>query len=288
MNSRAQGFTMVEVTIVAALSAVVMGAIYQTLLVQQKSIRQIDGVVATQQTLRTSMKFLTSEFRELGTTTGDIQAAAPESVTFRALRKMGIVCGKPGETSMDVYSIGSAFTMGDSVLMFADLAGKGAVDDSVRVGVVSSAPGTSACTLPTGAPWSNMTMATARLPVTVVGSGRLADISNGAIVRSYEKVTYGIFLKGGRYVLGRRGGASTDTVITVIGPLAPPAQSGFRLEYFDTANNALSGGNLSAADRLIIGRIRMTLRSTTPGAGSRRQPTYSDALVTNIYLRGNS
>ncbi len=291
MNSRAQGFSMVELMIVAALSAVVMGAIYQTLTVQQKSNRQLNAVVATQQTLRTSMQFLQGEFRELGPTSGDITAAAPESLTFRALRKTGIVCAHPGNPNLDVYSIGGAFSAGDSLVLFADMGDKGFANDTIRIGYVAAAPTAAAGTcasVPSGRPWSDMNMGTARLNVALTTPGAsLSDISNGAVVRSYEKLTYGIFEKGGRFVLGRRGGAATDTVVSLIGPLAPPAQSGLKLEYFDTLNHALPGGILSTANTRLVGRIRLTLRGSTRGAGSSTKPTYSDTLVTNIYLRGN-
>ncbi len=288
MNSRASGFSLVELMIVAALSAVVMGAISETLVVQQKSSRQINAVVTTQQTLRTSLQFLQGEFRELGTTTGDVSAAAQESVTIRALRKTGIVCAKPSATTLAVYTLGQGgtFAANDSVVIFADLGNRGMLNDTVRIAIVGG-PAGGGCTVPSGIPWDSMTMAAQTLPLTLV-SGTLADVSVGAPVRSYEKVTYGIYQKGGRYVLGRRGGASTDTVVTLIGPLAPPGQNGLRLEYFDTLNHALPTGALSAADRQLIGRIKLTLRGSTPGAGSVKVPVYSDTLVTNIFLRGNS
>ena len=289
MNSREQGFSLVELMIVAALSAVVMTAIYQTLVVQQKSNRQLNAVVATQQTLRTSMQFLQGEFRELGATSGDIVAAAPESLTFRALRKAGIVCAHASATALDVYKMGSDFSNGDSVLFFADRGDKGFANDTVRLGVISAAPGAaggSCATIPAGRPWSSMTMAAERLTVTLA-AGALTDISDGAVIRSYEKLTYGVFSKNGSYVLGRRNGGSTDTVVTLIGPLAPPGQAGLKLEYFDTLNQALPTGSLSAANVKLIGRIKLTLRGSTPGAGSSTHPTYSDTLVTNIYLRGN-
>jgi len=287
MNSRRQGFTLVELMIVAALSAVVMGAIYQTLIVQQKSNRQINAEAATQQTLRASMQFLQGQLRELGATTGDVEAAAPESVTFRAMRKMGIVCGKPGGRNIDVFTMGDTLIVGDSVLFFADLGDKAGGDDTIRIGrITASNSGGAVCTRPTGLPWDSLSMGMTRLTVTLL-SGSFADVSVGDVVRTFEKTTYGIFSKGGSYVLGRRGGAATDTVVKVIGPLASPASGGLRFQYFDTAS-ALPSGTLSAANRARVFRIRMTLRGSTPGAGSTNQPTYSDTLVTNIYLRGNA
>lgn len=288
MNSRASGFSLVELMIVAALSAVVMGAIYETLLVQQKANRQINAVVTTQQTLRTSLQFLQGEFRELGTTTGDVSAAAPESVTIRALRKTGVICAKPNATTLAVLTLGQggSFAANDSVLIFADMGDRGSTNDGIRLAIVGS-PAAGGCTVPTGLPWDSMSMAAQTLSLTLV-AGTLADVSKGAVVRSYDKVTYGIFQKGGRYVLGRRGGSPSDTVITLIGPLAPPAQDGLKLVYFDTANQALPTGTLSASDRQLIGRIQLNLRGSTPGASSATAPVYTDVLVTNIFLRGNT
>ena len=277
MNARARGFTLIEVLIVTVLSALVMAAVYQTLTVQMRSNRQVNAVVGTQQTIRTAMQVLQSELREVGGRAGDIRAARPESLTVRALRKVGFVCNLPGGTAVEVNKVGDGFAQSDSLLFYATGAA-GADDDSIRLATVTSTPSASSCTKLTGMPWDSLKSDVQRLNLNTAPAG----LNVGDPVRSYETVTYGIFQKGGQYVLGRRTGA--DSVVTLIGPLAAPANGGLVLTYLNTTNQTIAAANL-AAQKDSVARGRVSIKGTNRGASARSM--YTDSIVTDIFMRGN-
>ena len=283
MNARARGFTLVEVLIVTVLSALVMAAVYQTLTVQMRSNRQVNAVVGTQQTIRTAMQVLQSELREVGGRPGDIRSAQPESLTVRALRKVGFVCAVGG-TNLQVYTVGDLFSSSpaDTLLIYATRA-TGADDDTMRMAVVTAVAAASTCTKLTGMPWDSLKSDVKTLSFTKIPSTwALSDVNPGDPIRSFETVTYGIFQKGGQYVLGRRTGA--DSVVTLIGPLATPANGGLRLTYLNTLNQTIATANL-AAQKDSIARVRVSVKGTNKGASAKSM--YSDSIVTDIFLRGN-
>ena len=280
MNARARGFTLIEILIVALLGAIVMGAVYQTLTVEYRSNRQINAVVATQQTLRTSMQFLQSELREVSSRAGDVTYANADSIRFRAMRKVAFVCGHPSTSQLDVYTLGGQIANGDSVILFASKDPSTIDDDTYYVGYVNSTPSASTgCTTLNTAPWTSMSVQGNRITVAIAGSPPLTDINNGDPVRSFETVTYGLASKNGSWVLGRK--SMTDTMVALIGPLAP---GGLALSYFDTTNAAI--GNVSASLGN-IGRIRIQITGRTSGAASPNGGTYSDNLMSDVFLRGN-
>lgn len=81
------GFTIVELMVAMVISLVVMGAIYSTFQVQQKSYVHQERVAAVQQNLRAAMYYMTREIRMVGyDPTGSsnfgIVAAASDSINF--------------------------------------------------------------------------------------------------------------------------------------------------------------------------------------------------------------
>lgn len=81
------GFTIVELMVAMVISLLVMGAIYSTFQVQQKSYIHQERVAAVQQNLRAAMYYMTREIRMVGyDPTGSsnfgIVAAASDSINF--------------------------------------------------------------------------------------------------------------------------------------------------------------------------------------------------------------
>jgi type IV pilus assembly protein PilW len=84
---RENGFTLLELLVVMALSGIVMAAIYATFLSQQRSYRMTEQVVAVQQNIRGAMYFMERELRIAGydpkrTNDFGVTAIAAQSITF--------------------------------------------------------------------------------------------------------------------------------------------------------------------------------------------------------------
>lgn len=282
MNARAPGFSLVEMLIVSVMLTLVMGAVYQTLISQQQTTRHLSAVINSQQTNRTSAQYLAGELREIGTRlAGDISSASSTQVTFRAMRKVGFVC-RPNAGSIDVYTFGTSFVPGDSIVVYADQNTQGMADDST-IRVLASNTDNSAstdCPAAGSGPWSQMGMSTQRVHLNY--GSVLPGVTVGAEVRSYEDLTYGAFTKGSELVFGRQ--ASGDTAVVLIGPLVPGSQ-GFLLQYFDGTGTEISSP-VAASSLRNIARIRITVRGLGKGAVT-KSGTYSAPLVTDVTLRGN-
>ena len=279
MNGRAGGFTLLELLVVVVLGAVAIGAAYQTLTLQERASRHQNAIITTLETNRTAIDVLAAELREISAADGDLLMAAPESLTFRAFRKAGIVCqvDPPG---LDVWVLSDApFAAGDRVLVFQDFDPTTTDDDAwsgpaVVTGVGAAAGGCAAA-------WSKPT---ARLSLAGLTVGP-TNISPGGPVRSYEVLTYGHYQIGGEWSFGQR--VEGRPVVPLVGPLAPPEQRGLVFRYYDAAGTPLSAP-LAAPDLRRVARIEVKVRAATPGAvvGS-GNGTYVDSLVMQINLRGN-
>lgn len=273
MRDRA-GFTVVELLLAAMVGVVILGAAFQTLIVQEQTFRAQRSVSATRNAERTALDVLSTELREVsadagGRSGGDIRRMGSDSIEFRVFRKVGLVCDRSAGT-LELYGIGDRLTAGDSVLIFAEGdPGSGADDGWVAARALTVAS-TGTCPALTG--YAPLTL---RLGSAVAG---LSAIRAGAPVRGFDWVTYGVYRDpAGDYVLGRHseGGA----VQRVIGPLAAPAAGGLRLTYYD-ANGA------TTADPTRVARIVISVKARArSGAAVHRRR--ADSLVTQIYLRNN-
>ena len=279
MQSRRSGFTLVELLIVALIGSIVLGAAYQTIIVQQKTIRQSFAIVGTQQNVRTAMQVLTSDLREISATDGDITRADSVSIGYRAMRKAGVVCASDttGGTWIVVGTLGDAYAAGDSLLIYADGTNPGMTDDSWIRNRVSSVASSTLC------PAHPMVTVTQRVNLTTVAT---AMVRPGGMVRSFVPVLYRITNVGNEGHLFRGEGADT---VPIVEELSTVANQGLRFRYWDTARVQITSSALaSQAQRNQLGRIQVKLRGTAVGSGSTvATREFSDSLVTNVYLRGN-
>ncbi len=277
MNARRDGFTLIEMMIVAVLLAVVLGSVYQALNVQEMSYRTGSAVIRGQESMRTALGILESELREVSTTQAniggaDIRAAAPDSVVFRAQRKLGFVCAtSPGDNKVTLAVMGDAFVGGshpDSVLIFVDGDSLRSDDDAWIASNVVDASSDASTACATRFPG---------LPVQTVhvGPGALANVRLFSPVRSFEWVMYGIrqFAAPRGWGLGRRF-AGADSVDFLVGGLAPPPD-GLRFDYYDAAGNATS-----VPDQITRMRIRTQILGNDPAVDPQ-------SLTTNLFFRSN-
>jgi prepilin-type N-terminal cleavage/methylation domain-containing protein len=279
MNSRQGGFSLAELLVVVVLGALVMGSIYQMVVMQDRTTREQYAIVETQQNARMTLSVLTSDLKEISAADGDVTAADSTSISFRALRKAGIACGKdPLNNYLDVGELGDAFVAGDSVLVFADGANtSSSADDTwLRLRVTAVAVGVCA---------ANPLNATVVRRLTFGGSP-LANVQSGALVRSFLPTRYRLVNNGEWGQLMR---TENGTETAIIDKLATLADGGLRLRYFDINGNAITSANLAnAASRAQIMRMQVKVRGKGVSQVSRTGTNrYQDSLVTTVYMRGN-
>jgi prepilin-type N-terminal cleavage/methylation domain-containing protein len=278
MNSRRDGFTLVEVLIVVVLGAVLMGSIYQMIIIQEKSTRQQYAIVQTNENAQAALSVLANDLKEISARDSDVIAVDSTDITVRAMRKAGIVCAKgPGDAYIDVWEIGAPFIGTDSVLVFAD--GTNLVSNSddgwVKGTVTSATPAIGGCV---GNP---LGVANTRR---LILSSALANVGPGALVRSFVPTRYRLVDNGEWGELLRTEGTGTETAI--IEKLASNAEGGLRMRFYDSAGVAIPLANLTTRRFDIMrAQIKVTGKgvSTATTAGNR----FRDSLTTQVYVRGN-
>lgn len=285
-----RGFTLVELMVVTVLGMVILGAVYQTLSTQQRTYQHQSAVIDTHEATRTALEVLAGELRESSSTGMDILMAQPESVTVRALRKMGLACYVPPTglgLYIDTWTMGPDFAAGDRLLAY-DNGGTpdDPADDFWRALEVASADN-SGYNLAGCSDWAEYSLTGShvgnytRQRVLVTG-GLLGTIARGAPVRSYEAITYAIQQVDGQWMLTRREGAA-GAVVPLVGPLASPAESGLRLSYFNAAGTQIATGSLGSSLGA-INSFRIQVKATLPAG---RGDTVVQDMGVSIYLRNN-
>ncbi len=275
MNARRDGFTLIEVMIVAVLLAATLGAVYQALNVQELSYKTGSTMIRGQESMRTGLGILESELRELSTTGADIggvdiRVAAADSVIFRAQRKLGFVCAIAlSDNKVTLAVMGDGFVRYDSVLVFVDGDSLRSSDDAWVTSQVQDAAtdvNTACATRFPGLPIQTLH----------VGAGILDGVKLHSPVRAFQWVLYGIreFPKPQGWSLARRLG-DADATDYLVGGLAPPP-NGVHFEYFDADGNTTA--NPSEITRM---RIGMQVLDNGGGAGE------PQALTTNLFFRNN-
>jgi prepilin-type N-terminal cleavage/methylation domain-containing protein len=275
MKARRSGFTLVELLIVVVIGALVLAAVYQTLITQERAIRQSYAVIGTQQNVRTAIQVIGADLRELSATDNDITAASGNSISLRALRKAGVTCNvDPSGAYIDVALWGDPFAATDSVWIFDDGANPlSSFDDTWIRRSVSSVSTPTTCA---GNPISTTVR---RLNL----SSSVTTVIPGALVRSFVPVSYALVNSGGKGVLQRTQGGTT---VDLVEDLATTANRGLALTYWDTAGTAIASGSLSSSLNR-IGRIQVMVRGTLVGGQTGNNRNFVDSLFTTIQMRGN-
>lgn len=267
MDPREAGFTFVELLVVVVLGLVIIGTVYRTITVQERSYRQQGAMITAQQAMRGALATLEAELREVSATGGDLISIQPREVTFRAYRKVGFVCdASMGGGQLDIAELGEPFESQDNLLVFVDNDPLVAADDFWTTATVLST-GAASCAVSFGGHPTRR--------VTTTG-GSFAGVLPGAPVRSFVPMTYGLYEIDGEWVFGR---VAPDDVepVALIGPLAPPDERGLEFRYFDVNGN-------QTLDPAAVVRIEIHVRGKAVG-GSYTSPEYVDSLTTQLFLR---
>ena len=282
MNTMREGFTMVELLLVMVLGLVLLGAVYDNMTRQEQAFGLFTAVANSQHDARTGMDLLTSEFRELSPSGGDLLMATRDSIRIRALRKFGVICiTDKNNKRFGVGRFGAtAFAPGDSVVIYVDQDSLKATDDIWQTAQISATGGMLMCGTTLGMSLGVLAPTSKLEQITVAGAGlRFDSIFPGAPIRSFETLTYRVGnINGEPWVQRVRG----DTITPLVGPVDPTR--GFRVSYFDTLGTELTTFPLSAAQRGSVGRLRLELRARRR-TGDHNE-TYTDSLITDTFVRG--
>lgn len=267
-SDRRAGFTLVELLIVSVLGALILVATYEVLVTNQRTYLAQQAQIQSQQSVRAGADVLFGELREISARGGDLVRMAPDSMTIRVMRKLGVACqvDLSGDPSITAYVVGDWFASDDSVVVFADVDTTRVDDDVYHYASVNAGDNTQTC-----GPKPAQIL---RFP----GMGpafRADSVWVGAPIRSYAWLTYGLYQVDGDWYLGRRpeGGVPAP----LLGPLSSKSDGGLSFEYLDGDGN-------TTATSTEVRQIQITLR--TPGeVRGPRGDLISDSLTTRIYTR---
>jgi prepilin-type N-terminal cleavage/methylation domain-containing protein len=273
------GFTLVELLVVVVVGTLVLGAIYQTLLAQERSSRQQRAVMEAQQGSRIALEILSAELREMSAVDGDLLEADATRVRFRMLQGAGIVCrtDPSARNWLDVVPLhGSTFPAADSVLVFADWNPTSAADDAWIADAISSVGSPGNC--PAGAPFAGESPRR----VNLVQQFAPGSVQIGALVRAFHIVEFALQdgTAGATLTRALREGPPA----TLLGPLRSDAERGLRFRYLDE-DGAILATPLSEADRQAVRRVRLDVHGL--GRGGVDPDGHTDSLTTVVHLRGN-
>lgn len=288
LNERSEaGFTMVELTIVVVISLIALTAIYQTLITQERTYRFQSSAIQAQGTSRLGLQVLTSELREISASAGsdpanlggsDLLETTADSLRFRAFRKIGFACAIDTTGSKVHLQVpGMPFTGSDTLALFLEGDTLTDADDAWAINV----PVTGEASAYNGtdcAQWGNYPR---MQTLSGISSSLLGRMERGALVRSYEVLTYGPYEYDDEWVLGRR--SAEGAVVPLVGPILPPEDGGIVFRYFDRDGNELTPS--TETQRAAVNRIDITIRGV--GRGGLNNQDHVDSLSTTVYLRGN-
>lgn len=253
LRSRDGGFTLVELLVVAVVGIIILSGVVRVLVSTQQVYTAQTARIGSQQTVRAGLGVLFGEIREVSPRGGDLISMQPNEVQVRVMRTVGYACAVSYAATPSVTSgrIGSWFRDGDSLFVFAENNPNIQADDRFIRGVTSVVDTTATC--PDGSRGQQLMLAG-------MGPAMAADsVRVGALVRSFEHVTYGLFQQdSGEWYLGqRRAGSAWEPLV---GPLRAPENGAPLFRYLNDAGTA-------TATATQVRQVEVTLRSDTRARG---------------------
>jgi len=308
MNPR-RGYTLVELLVALLLLTIVLGAIYRLLNNTQRVSRAQAEHVDMQSNMRAGTLIVPAELRAIGfdsvplgtadAIVPDLQSLQANSIRFRAVRSLGFICQiiNPDFVVVDTTTVGNYSQLRlpvagqDSLMVFVEKNTSTTGDDRwVSRGIQAIAGATCPVSGHLGLSFRvpggsfNVTAPPASAPDPLTS----AELTVGSPVRTFEVMEYSLYQDAsGPYYLGARSVSSGAAIQPVLGPLKPPPDGGFRLDYFDEIGNAIT--TTTPADKRNVRAIQVTLIGvstqpvTTSGYGTQQQAV--DSVVTLVQLR---
>jgi Tfp pilus assembly protein PilW len=240
------GFTLVELMIATVTGVLVLGVMYQSVVIAQRVTRAQGEQLGVQSSVRGAVLVVVNELRELSTVEGgareqnDILSISPAGMVYRAMRGTGFTCTASSSNQLRISrSSFSGFrdpqAGRDSILVYADTTVTGAEPLWMPLpvmGVLATlCPGAAAgiTLLTTAAPW-------------------LSGQPNGLPVRVYEPMELKLYQSEGKFWLGTRSVSAGEVIQPLFGPLS--GDDGFRLGYLDRAGHPTS--NVTAVKSIAV------------------------------------
>jgi Tfp pilus assembly major pilin PilA len=264
-----QGFTLVELMIATVTGVLLLGVMYQSVVITQRVTRAQGEQLGVQSSVRGAMLVVVNELRELSTVEGgsreqnDILSISPAGIVYRAMRGTGITCTA---SSSHQLRIGRSSFSGfrdpqagrDSILVYADTTGTGAhpVWIPMPVGSVSAIP------CPGSLPG---------ITLTTTPAWWLSGQPTGLPVRVYEPMELRLYQSERKFWLGTRSLSAGEVIQPLFGPLS--GEDGFRLDYLDRTGHPTS--NVTA-----VRSIAVSVHGTSGAA--------DEQLTTEVALRNAS
>lgn len=248
MTDHRRGFTLVELLIVTVVGVLVLGAIYQVLITNQRTYATQNANVQANQTLRGGMEALFAELREISPQDGDLLSMSSTGMRIRGNRAPAIVCSiitTGSDPIVQVKRLGRYLT-GDSARIFVDNDPDATSDDVWVTADVTVVDSTGTLSCPDGE-------VAETVQLEGISWGAPPDsILPGALVRNFVRYQYQVGTYDGQTYLTRTD--ESGNTYPLIGPLNPNNPVSFR--YLDAGGTATG----TAAN---VRQIDVTLRSET-------------------------
>ena len=291
------GFTTVEMLIYMIIATVVIAAVYQLLIGQNRLYVKQRELQDVRSNIRAAANLLAWELRQASASGGDLYSVTSDSFAVRSVTGSGVICGEhPTELRYGIWGSSGEFyqTADDSALVLA-VGNAGASDDVWKVvridkiwdptggnvpscfwGDTIAGPGRGVAA-DTGVAGNGSGVPDLVLEV----SGDMDGVYMGAPVRAFRRVQYGVYQDGGRWWLGRKvGDASAYERLT--GPLRAPADGGLAFVYYDEAGNTTTD---PSQVRLVDIQVRGESIGKVPRGGQAPVAEH-DTLTLRVSLRG--
>lgn len=225
MNRDRAGFTIVELLVVTMLGLLLLMAVYQVLLTNQRTYRENAENVQEQQSARMALNVLAAELREISSAGGDITAIASDSIAFTAMHRFGVICAVSyGVGALDVdltvQRFDAFFKTSDPVVIFADN-DTDISDDDTWIEAQPNTTDSTGVTCSNGATAQDLEFLAQSLTF------EADSVRTGAPIRSLENRSYGVGTYNGASFLMRTVGGTTTPIA---GPLDP---AGVTFAYYE-------------------------------------------------------
>ncbi len=285
MNRR--GFTLAEIIVAIFLTTVVGTSIYQLLWSTQRNTGALAQRMDVQDNVRSTVYYLSTVFRDLDASDGDIIALSSNSMRFRSGRWAGVICSAPATSGPDVLvSLRTSMMLGvrrpnptmDSVHVYRDGDPATRADDRwLAAGVTTVTNGVCA----DGEAAVNVTVSVA------ASSGGndslLIGVTAGAPIRGFQVEELSLYQEGdGRWWLGQRAAVRLGSWSARQPVLGPYQTSGINLTFYDVNEvTTATVTDVASIELIVRGESRQRAR------GRNGVEYMRDSLITRVALRNN-
>lgn len=288
-----RGFSLIELMVILALSAIVIGGLTSVLVRQQRFYRGTADLIETRSQIRQAAGIIPSDLRGVSTIGGDILEITDTSMIFWATIGQAVTCvGTPGTNVLAIPPLVLAngntlasFTMtpalGDTVWVYENGDTEAAGDDHWNAYGILGAPTTSTSTCATLV--GGVDLSASRYSF-LLSKSLEADVEIGNPVRFVRRTRYSLYqASDGGWYLGYCSPACAGAPQPIAGPFLPAGSgtSGVSFSYTD-ANGA------PTAIPANVAQVSVVVRGKTQGVvdmGGYKNTQVGDSLRFSVAIR---